>query len=938
MCKGYCKRWLVLIIACSFIQILSAQTAQNGRITGKILNVKNEALVGVSVSIDGKKQAAISDIEGYFKLSVAANKPHTLVFSFVGYNNKTVTDVKVLPGKTEVLDLVLDEANNELDKVVVTSAAARRETAASLLAFQKNNISVSDGISAESIKRSPDNNVGEVLKRVTGASVQDEKFVIVRGLSDRYNVVTINGAVMPSTEPDRRTFSFDVIPSGMIDNLMINKTATPDMPGEFAGGIIQITTKDIPSTNTTGINVGAGYNSISTGKDFRFSRIEGLDYLGFDNTRGMPSAFPSSVAAYRNLNMDGKLAASRTLKNSFGVRYNGTALPAFNGQFNIARKIDLEKGGSIGIIGAVNYRNTQNIEFTDRYQYNNTRDDSDPYFLYRDSSYHFETTVGGLLNIGYKKGSNKIVFKNIYNRVFENEFTMREGENRENSQYVQNQISQLVQKSMLTSQLEGEHASGKNKYKWNLNFANTRRDMPDYHSQPYQKNLSTIDDKTVPFELNTRNTYRFFSKLNEYSYGAKFDYNRPVNFIAKNSQFKAGVLAQMKQRDFNNRQLRIEPASGSFNTDLLKLPAKQIFAKANFSQEGFFWDEITNFQDTYDANSNLYAAYLMLDNKLSEKIRLIWGVRAEQFGYKVNTRDISGSKEKIDESYIDILPSVNAIYSVNTKSNIRFSASRTVSRPEFREVARFSYFDMVENALIYGNPDLKRGQITNLDLRYEVYPTSGEIISASVFYKYFNTPIEQYLGSASGALRQISFENSKYATNYGIELDLRKKLSFINSTSSFLENLYITANAALIKSKVNSEGLDLSSYDNNRPLQGQSPYLINVGLSYQDVKGFMGATVLFNRAGARIDAVGGQGIPDFYENGRNMLDAQLSFKLLKKKAELKLNASNILNQKTIFYQNLDGGIEKRSFNKNSDRITQSTLQGVAVSASFAYTF
>lgn len=939
MCRKSCRRLLLLLITCWCVQIVSAQT---GKITGKILNAKNEPLVGVTLKLDGKKVTATSDIEGIYKITVEANKAHTLSFAFVGHQDKTITDLKVAASKTEVLDIVMEDASNELDKVVIRSAAgARRETAASLLAFQKSNISVSDGISAESIKKSPDNNVGEVLKRVSGASVQDDKFVVIRGLTDRYNVATINGALMPSTEPDRRAFSFDVIPSGMIDNVIINKTATPDMPGEFAGGIIQVTTKDIPTVNSMGIGVGAGYNTISTGKDFRFGKIKSADYLGFDNgLREMPAGIPKTVENYRLLSADQKIAASKLFNNNYGVRYNGSALPAFNGQFNIARKYDVKNGGTIGVIGAINYRNSQKIEYADRLQYGNIVDDKDVQVRLRDSSYMFETNIGGLLNIGYKKGSSKIVFKNVYNRVFENKFTVREGSDEGTSQYIKDQIGRLVQKSMLSSQVEGEHALGLDKLKWNVSFANTKRNMPDYRAQPYVKNIDEIDNKAAVMSLNPRDAYKFFSDLNEYTYGAKVDYTKTIKFLAPKSQLKAGILGQLKDRKFDNRQFRPETAGGSnFDASLLNYTPETIFNKDNFRSNGFYFEEITNTNDRYTANSHLYAGYAMLDNKFSDAFRLIWGLRVENFGYTMKTADISGLRVNLDKNYIDFLPSLNAIYSLNTKNNIRLSASRTVARPELRELAAFQFYDLENKWIVAGNTGLKRAQISNFDLRYEFYPTSGEIISGTVFYKHFKDPIELMQNSASTlSLGYYRYENPNSATAFGAEIDLRKSLSFINNTSSVFKSLYVTANASIIKSKVNTSGRDLSIYDANRPLQGQSPYLVNIGLNYTNPDNVVSATVLFNRIGARIDAVGSESIPETYENGRSMLDAQIAVKVLNKKGELKLNASNILNQKQVFYQNTVNDIKERSYNKEKDRVVRSFLQGTGLTASFVYNF
>lgn len=919
---------------------ITAVFAQTGTLTGKVASSSNnEVITGVAIYNPARKISLISDVEGRFSIRLAPGT-YELTFSMTGFKTKTINEIVIVAGQTNELNIVLAEQKKELDEVVVTATSARRESASAVLSLQKNNTSVSDGISSESIKKSPDRNVGEVLKRVTGTSVQDDKYVIVRGLNDRYNVATINGAVMPSTEPDRRTFSFDIVPSDMIDNVLINKTATPDMPGEFSGGIVQVTTKDIPFKNSFGFALSSSYNSISTGKDFNIGHRGDMDYLGFDDgTRGFPSSFPSTNR-WRSYDMAQKIQASRLMYNTYGDEIS-KALPALNGQLNFAKKFNVKNGGTFGMLGAVTYRNSQTIQLTDRQQYGDATSTTNLLFDYADTSYSFNTSLGALLNVGYKKGKNKLVLKNLFNRVFENGNTIREGSNFNDLQYInKNRISIAMIKTIFSSQLEGEHALGKtnNKLKWNLNFAFTKKDQPDYRSQPYQKNISQVNDKSVPYTIALRNTYRFWSELDENTLGGKADYSKPLKWGNTTSSLKAGVLTQYKIRDFGARAFRYEEANpSSFNTALLSLAPGRVFNDANMYTNGFYLNEITNNTDRYDATSLLTGSYLMLDNKFNEKWRLIWGVRAETFNYEVKTGNVSGTKTIIKKDYLDILPSVNLIYSFNNKSNLRFSASRTVSRPDFREVANFSYFDFVRAAIIRGNGALERSQNTNIDLRFETYPQSGEIISASVFFKHFSKPIEQRMsGESSLEYQVITFFNPDNAYAYGIELDLRKKLSFLGE-GKFLENTTFSANTSLIKSSVDLSAAS-NPYDLNRPMQGQSPYLVNLSLTYADDKANWSSTVLFNRIGQRIETVGAFGIPDVYENGRSVLDFQLSKKLFKKKAEIKINVANLLNTRQIFYNNVESKKEHRAYKSQDDRIQWSNLFGTSWGIGFSYTF
>lgn len=925
-----------LVIICLFIpSLLFAQSV--GTLTGKITNAaNNEVLVGVIISGE-KGNFRTSDVEGRFSAKLAPGT-YKLRFAYTGFKTKTISDVVIESGKTTELNIVLEEAASNLTEVVVSANSARRETAASLLSIQKSNISVSDGISSEIIRKSPDNNVGEVLKRVTGTSVQDDKYVIVRGLNDRYNVATINGAVMPSTEPDRRTFSFDVVPSNMIDNVLINKTATPDMPGEFSGGIVQVTTKDIPFKNSFGIGMGLSYNTISTGKDFNIGYMGSMDFLGFDDgSRKFPTNFPST-SRWRVASRDQQIGYSRLMTNTYGDRYDGAAFPASNLQLNWAQKFNTDNGATFGILASVTYRNSQTIQYTKRNQYNDITSTNNYLFDYNDSSYAFTSSVGGLLNLGYKKGKSKIVFKNLFNRVFENTNTLREGSNYNDLQYInKGQISIVMQKSIISSQLEGEHSVGakNSKFKWNLNYTFTQKDQPDYKSLPFQKSLSQINDKSIPTTVALRNTYRFWSTLNEHTFGGKLDYNTQVNFLSPKAQFKAGTLAQYKTREFDARAFRYEQAGSVFNTALLQAKPERVFSDAYMYNEGFYLNEITNNTDRYDANSMLTGSYAMLENKWNQ-LKMIWGVRVETFNYEVNTGNVSGTREVIKKNYLDILPSLNLIYSLDQKNNIRFSASRTVSRPDFREVANFSYFDFVRAAVIRGNSKLERSQNTNLDLRFETYPSAGEIFSVSAFFKHFQNPIEQQMsGESTFEYQVITFFNPAFAYTYGLELDLRKKLSFLGE-GRFLENTVFSANAALMQSRVDLN--EAGSWDKDRPMQGQSPYLLNFGFTYADPVTDWGGTILFNRIGHRIETVGKNDIPDVYENGRSILDVQLSKKVLRKQGEIKLNIGNILNAKQIFYNNVQGQQTKRAYNASTDRIQWSNVFGTTFGLSFNYNF
>jgi outer membrane receptor for ferrienterochelin and colicin len=912
-----------------FLLILGTQVGYsqlNGKISGKVTDSKSgETLIGLTVKITGAALGASTDIEGRYTLGNLNPGKYNLTFSYVGYQSKNITEIEVLAGKTTNLDVIMEEATSVALEEVVITATVRQESISALYAQQKNSISISSGITSELIKKTPDRNTSEVLRRVSGASIQENKFVIIRGLADRYNSSILNNAVLPSSEPDRKAFSFDIIPSNLIDRIVVNKTASADLPGDFAGGIIQVITRDVPEENFLNASASFGYNNQSTFKDFTSNNRNKYDFLGFDDgSRNLPAGFPGSFQSYNPLSNAEKAKYSAQLKNAY-AESTPMAIPTQNHQLTWGKRKDLKNSGSFGSVVSLSYRNSQNTAFAERIDYEFS---GSPFYEYSENISKYSTNLGALANFAYIKGGNKIAFKNIYNRSFEDNYTARTGFTNDNIQDVRLNVSDLTTKSLLNSQLEGESQLGKKQVKltWNLNYSRVERDQPDQRSLDYRRSLGS----TEPFRLIDRNTRRLFSNLEEDTFGAQAALAIPVKLFDQPSTFKVGFLKQYKQRDFGARifnYLFVGPSA--FEPSISGLPKEQIFAPANIGTNGYILTDFSNNTDSYDANSDLNAGFLLMDNKLGEKIRLSYGARFEQFAQTLNAIDFSGQKIAAQQDNFDVLPSANFSYSLNSRSNIRLSGSQTVSRPEFRELALFNYYDFITQTSITGNPALKRAKIFNGDLRYELYPSAGETFTVSAFYKNFNNPIEQRVNSNSTpVVRGINYLNADQATSFGIELDIRKKLSFMGD-KEWLNNLTAFANATYIHSQVQGEGID-------RPLQGQSPYLINAGLQYFSPKTALTFTSVYNRIGQRIFLVGYQGYPDIYENARDVFDFQVSKKILKSQAEVKLNVGDILNQSTVFYQNNAGNTKRAYEGAGIDRMINSLKLGSNVSLSFSY--
>lgn len=953
--KRFLLAQLGVFVLCLFTGIVYA--GEPAKITGKVTDKKTgEALIGVTIIVQGTGKGAVTDVEGRYAVAITPGT-YTLDFKYIGYATKSISEVQVKNGSATSLDVIMDEPKSKDLKEVVIRGSWKQESLASLYSYQKNNASVSDGISSESIKKSPDRNTGEVLKRVSGASIQDNKFVIVRGLSDRYNSTLVNNTPLPSSEPDRKAFSFDIVPANLIDQIIINKTATPDLPGDFSGGIVQLKTKDFPAARTLEINYGMSFNTLSTGKDFYGSKKGNMDYIGFDNgLRKLPSAFPASREDFVNLNRDQRFQVSKFFNNTWGVEKRGNVFPAQNLQLIYGNSYKLKNDYNFGALVSVSYRNSATINEQIRNDFNeidyNNTGKGLPLFEYNDKVYRFNTSLGGLANFAISHKGHKIAWKTIYNQVLDDNYTARTGIF--DQDFLQRNLQfEVSQKSLLNTLLEGEHRLGPNNAKltWTASYSRTQRDQPDLRRLYYSKAIADADNKNVDYEANvpqvaTPSTAgRFFSNMTETIYGGALNYQQPFKIAGQTQTVKIGAWKQFKKRDFSARVLGYVKADyEQFNTNLLKLSSDKIFADENINNSGFILDEITEPRNKYDATGDLTAGYFMFTNEVWKKLKLIWGVRFERYEERLNTRDNSGPIQ-VRNSYNDFLPSINLTYAVTDKANIRASYSSSIARAEFRELAPFPFFNFETGTVLIGNPLLKRTKINNFDVRYEYFPSSGQIISFSGFYKRLSDPIELFINSGStAASKTMSYINAPKATVYGGEMEIRQNLGLINQGSAFFKGLTAYVNLGLIKSEVDFSSLKLATINDRRPLQGQSPYLINGGLQYANADNDFLVNVLYNRIGRRMSVVGfGQFIdgkfradyPDIYEAPRDLIDIQISKKIMRNKGEVKLNVNDLLNQAANFYQDLNNN---KKYDRGNDQLINSIRYGTNVSITFGYKF
>jgi len=911
----------------------SSLLAQNGKITGKVISTTSgQALPSASLLLIGKSKTTVADQNGSFSFSQLAPGTYSIKCSNISYNQKIIDEIVVKDKEVIALTISLDE-NKLTDKevIVTTRVRARSESVASLLIAQKNSASVSDGITAESIRKTPDRSTSDVLKRVSGASIQDDRFAIIRGLNDRYNTAFINGAPLPSSESDRKAFAFDIFPSAILDNLVIYKTATPDRTGDFAGGIIDITTKSILPKSFTSVSFSVGYNNLITGNPRYFSENKGKkDWIGLDDgRRAIPAGIPSADDLRSAGEKQGEYA--KLFGNyKWGVKAMNTT-PDFNFQISKGFNIERKKREFLGALFSVNYKKGFTFIKGDRDVY--SLDGVTQIAEVQDSIYNEEVVLAALANIAVKiDNRNAISWKNNLSINTDNRLIKRLSAQDFQSDPTlgfRDVVRSYTSNQIISSQLSGDHQVGeiKTKINWLAAYAKVQRDMPNFSRTSYQVNLTVPGDVGSAFvnnnPLQTQGAgTMFWTALDENIKTLKADITQPFTFM-KNSQnfIKAGAGYQIRKREFTSRLMGFFPFitnTATHDFTLQYLPEDKIFLQENFGllKNGKGGYGLTDANDAadYTASSATTHAYLMNDQRFFKKLRLIYGVRMERFDQKLN------SPSESDTIVTDFLPSVNFVYALTPRMNVRLSFAKTVNRPEFRELAQFLFYDYVLQYSINGRTTLQRAQIKNYDFRYEFFPGKAQLFSFSAFYKDFKNPIE--IVFEPGISQQASYTNSPSAEVYGIEAEFRTLISTlvgINRENSFLNKFTLAANAALIKSNVKipfypGATNGGSRLDTIRPLQGQSPYLLNGSLAFSDEKSGLSSTVSVNRVGDRLFIPGTKDeIQDIFEKARTVVDFQVAKLFFKNALEAKFTARDLLAQDIRFYGDVD---KSKSFTKS----------------------
>jgi len=942
------KHFLILF----FLFIGSTTFAQKGMITGKAVDAQTGLpLEGSTIFLIEKSIGTRADQNGVFVFGKLQAGNYSIKCSYMGYVEKIVTDINLGENENKEINISLSKkSNKELKGAVIVAQRVKGagETVATLLVAQKNSANVSDGVSAESIKKTPDKSSSDVIKRVTGASIQNDKFAVIRGLNDRYNASFINGAPLPSTESDRKAFAYDIFPSGIIDNLVIYKTATPDKTAEFGGGIIEISTKSTSSKPITVISISQGYNNLITGKKRFVSEMKGnTDWLGLDDgTRALPSGIPSDKQGFIDASTADKLGYAKLFgKYKWGIKEVDTK-PNLSLQIVKSLNIKLKEKQFISSLFSVTYNKSNSFVSGERNSFNgNGGNINDPDYViiqerkFIDSVYNEEVICSALGNVGIKiNNRNNISWKNNMSVNTDNTLVKREGYN-EYTVDSTNKIKQIfrnfVSDKIFNSQLLGEHQIGKFKTKLNWLVAYSKVDR----STPFQA-ISTSNQLTSDVPGSHGNMVSASSQENLRS--AKLDISQPYTlFKGSQNMFKIGFGYLARERNYTNRVLGFAQAitNNPYDVDysILNLPYDQIFLTQNLGllsngKASILVNDATVPNSAYDASSSTLHAYLMNDQRF-KKFRLIYGVRMESFSQKLVAAQRGLGAINIKYTKVDYCPSANLVYSLTEKTNVRLSYSKTLNRPEYRELANFGFPDYLSGFFVGGDSTLKRASINNFDVRYEIFPGRAQLLSVSAFHKAITNPIE--FSTSSFYASEARYVQSKSATISGAEVEFRVLLSTLfarKNEKSLLNNFTLSGNGTITKSSVvvGSASDSISS----RPLQGQSPYILNFALSYVGDSSGISSTLSLNRIGRRLAIAGSNILPEFFDKERTVIDFQIAKTFLDDKLELKFNARDLLAQDIITYLDFD---KSRTLTEKDKIFTKNKAPRVFIfSASFKF--
>ncbi|QQS37892.1 MAG: TonB-dependent receptor [Ignavibacteriales bacterium] len=910
----------------------SVYAQETGTISGTIVDKQNgEPLIGANILLEGTSIGAATDINGIYRITNVPVGSYNLIASMIGYTKMTVTNVDVTGKENLKLDLILVSEAIETEAVIVTAKMILNNEA-SLLKDRQKSTSISDAISSEQLSMTGASDAGDAMKKVVGSTVVDGKYVYVRGLGDRYSNTQLNGTELPSTDPNKKAFQLDLIPTNLLENIITIKTFTPDKPGNFSGGIVDIGTKSFPENFTLKVSASSSYNNqTSLSSNFLTYETGGSDWLGYDDgTRSIPSLLTNEnvvipVRQQARFNTDQAIlldSYSKSFNSNMNVK-SSTAPVNQSYSFSMGDQIKINEESSFGYLGSLTYGRSYSFYengVVGRYSVSSLDADIlNPQLLVNDTKGTSEANLGGLASFSYNFNPTQQIGGNVfYSRSGISVARSQAGEwpqefgTGPNSPVFNNKVLNWTERDIISYQVRGQHFLSPllgSTVDWSLSFSETNQDEPDFRLLSYSVGQTANGPNYIISGSGFDNPSRYFRALEDNTQNYVVNISIPFSqWDGLNGKFKVGGFYQNSERTFTERIF-------SYSVD------NQIFNQVGGNLDIFFSDQYTgitsvdtigttlryNFgnvitdnsktKNNYNGTLEVNAFYGMVELPLSQSLRFVGGIRYESTDLSLISKDTTQTKGEVVED--DLLPSINFIYSLTDNMNVRASATQTLARPNFREIAPYSSKEFINDVELAGNPTLKRTLITNYDLRWEWFTNPGEVVAVSGFYKHLENPIElSYQQYSAVSNPVVQYQNVEKATVAGVELEFRLGLGQL---SDFLSNFYIGTNLSLIYSNIDIAQSEMdqrlaidSSSSSTRELQGQSPYVFNVDLSYSNNTTGTNAGLYLNTFGERLAKVSANVNPDVYEQPAPQLNFTLS-QIVYQNLTLKFGVMNLLN-------------------------------------------
>lgn len=894
----------------------ASRSGQTIRVVGVIRDETNAIpLPGVPVEVVGTNQVVYTDVDGRYVLQVPTGS-HKVRVALEGYQDKVIE--VVADARPLTLDVGLTMARFA-ETINVTAAALDVETssAEAQMVERREASVITDNVGSQEMKSNGDGDAAAAMTRVTGLSLVDNQYVYVRGLGERYSNTTLAGSVLPTTEPDKKVVPLDLFPTGLIDSVQVAKSYSPDRSAEFAGGLVQIVPMKLPSNPIVDFSYSYSHFSTATGKSIPLSPLGSSDVWGFDDgARALPGGIPSNKLVRRGIytpdvgySPEEITGFGKLLENRWRpVNADGRPGQSWSGTLG-------NRFGNLGVVASISQSYKEQFVEEDR-RFFHIADEGELEAL---SDYRMQTgtqkaQLGVVGNLSYAfTPSQRISVENFYTHSGRDEGRTFQGTSLDNAREWRNTRLQFIEEGLMSNAVSGEHffqRLANSRLDWRVNSARATRDEPDLRETLYERAIAAVGqpESAVPFTYadESQSGFRMFNTLDDDTLDAVLNWAITSAAGGRPTQYKFGVNYVDRTRDFQSRRFHFIPITtqkadaGNLLFNNLLTP-EQIFVSSNIGTALRFNEE-TRPVDGYNGDQKTTSAYGMIDIAMSARTRLIAGARVERFDQEVITQDPFGlfvRQITAENKNTDVFPALNFVQAVGNNSNLRVSYSTTVNRPEFRELAEFEFTDVAGNRAVRGNPDLQRALIQNVDGRWEKFMGSRGVVAASVFYKYFDKPIERVILAAANPI--ATFQNSDHAQNFGLELEAGHQLT---------SNFFVNANYTFVDSKITllPEQRNVQT-SLERPLAGQSRNLFNLTGEFA-ARGFS-TRLLYNFFGDRISDVGAFEAPDIVEQGRGSLDLVFAQRI--RGLGIRLTLENLTDSDYRFTQTLTDDETQRLF-------------------------